>query len=98
MFDVTVLHEDDECLDYSDVDGVERHFLKNEGTIPTSMKWPITGKKSWQKLKDERLNLNNIKQPLSSRIGKRRLRNIAIAIIRSPWAAIRMDSSARSAI
>ena len=60
MFDVKVFHEDDESFDYSDVDGVERHFLKAEGTIPTSMKWPIKDRKSWEKLKDERLNLKNI--------------------------------------
>lgn len=60
MFDIQVLHEDDEAFDYIDVDGVERHFLKAEGTIPTSMKWPIKDKKSWEKLKDERLSLKNI--------------------------------------
>ena len=57
MFDIQVLHEDDDCFDYIDVDGVERHFLKAEGTIPTSMKWPIRDKKGWEKLKDERLSL-----------------------------------------
>lgn len=60
MFEVKTLHEDDEVLDYIDIDGVERRFMKEEGTIPSSMKWPIADKKSWEKLKDERLNLKNI--------------------------------------
>jgi uroporphyrinogen decarboxylase len=60
MFEVQVLHEDDEAFDYIDVDGVERRFLKAGGTIPQGMKWPITDKRSWEKLKDERLNLKNL--------------------------------------
>jgi uroporphyrinogen decarboxylase len=70
MFDVQMLHEDDEVLDYIDVDGVQRRFLKAEGTIPNSMKWPITDKKSWEKLKDERLNLKNLSSRFPSTWGK----------------------------
>ncbi len=60
MFEVQVVNEDDKVFDYIDVDGVQRRFMKEEGTIPFSMKWPITDRKSWEKLKDERLNLKNI--------------------------------------
>jgi len=60
MFKVQVLSEDDEFFDYIDVDGVQRRFLKQHGTIPTSMKWVIKDKKSWEQLKEERLNLKNI--------------------------------------
>ncbi len=60
MFDVRILDEDMERLTYIDVDGVKRVFLKDEATIPTSLEWPITDKRSWEKLKEERLNLNNI--------------------------------------
>jgi uroporphyrinogen decarboxylase len=60
MFEVQVLQEDDQVFDYIDVDGVQRRFLKTEGTIPNAMKWPITDRKSWEKVKDERLNLKNI--------------------------------------
>ncbi len=60
MFDVRILDEDKERLTYIDVDGVKRLFLKDEATIPTSLEWPITDRKSWEKLKEERLNLNNI--------------------------------------
>jgi len=60
MFEIQVLHEDDQVFDYIDVDGVQRRFLKMEATIPNAMKWPIVDRKSWEKLKDERLNLKNI--------------------------------------
>ncbi|MEI6050330.1 MAG: uroporphyrinogen decarboxylase family protein [Bacteroidota bacterium] len=62
MFDIEVLEEDEKRLTYIDVDGVKRVFLKDEATIPTSLVWPINDKVSWEKLKDERLNLKNIKE------------------------------------
>src|ERR1017187_5306496 len=62
MFDVEVLAEDDKTFEYIDVDGVRRVFLKNEATIPTSLEWPIKDRISWEKLKAERLNLNNIRE------------------------------------
>ena len=60
MFEVQVLQGDDQVFDYIDLDGVQRRFLKEEGTIPFAMKWPIVDRKSWEKLKEERLHLKNI--------------------------------------
>lgn len=60
MFEPALLKEDDDQMTYIDIDGVERMYLKGEATIPTSMKWPITDRKSWEKLKAERLNLADI--------------------------------------
>ena len=60
MFEPTVLDENEKSMTYIDVDGVERLYLKEEATIPTSMKWPIKDKKSWEKLKAERLNVKDI--------------------------------------
>ncbi len=62
MFDVQVLNEDKETFTYIDIDGVKRVFLKDEATIPTSLVWPIHDEKSWEKLKEERLNLKNLKE------------------------------------
>lgn len=59
-FEVQVLHEGEQVFEYIDVDGVQRRFLKTEGTIPNAMKWPILDKQSWEKHKDERLNLKEI--------------------------------------
>lgn len=66
MFEPVVLSEDHEQMTYIDIDGVERMYLKGEATIPTSMKWPITDKKSWEKLKAERLNIKDISRRFPS--------------------------------
>jgi uroporphyrinogen decarboxylase len=62
MFDVKVHSETAEKFTYTDVDGVKRVFLKEEATIPTSLEWPIKDRESWERLKAERFNLQNIKQ------------------------------------
>jgi uroporphyrinogen decarboxylase len=60
MFNIEVFSEDHEKFTYRDVDGVKRVFLKQEATIPTSLEWPIKDRKSWEKLKVERLRMDNI--------------------------------------
>jgi hypothetical protein len=60
MFEVKVLRETDERFVYVDIDGVERIFMKQEATIPTTVRGPIDGWDSWRKLKAERLNTKDI--------------------------------------
>ena len=62
MFDIKVIKEDEKVFEYVDIDGVRRVFLKDEATIPTSLEWPVKDRMSWEKLKEERLNLKNIKE------------------------------------
>jgi hypothetical protein len=64
MFEPTVYEEDEEVLKYLDLDGVVRIFLKKSATIPSGWEWPITDQKSWQKLKEERLNFKDIRKRL----------------------------------
>jgi uroporphyrinogen decarboxylase len=61
-FEVEVLEEDKESMVYIDLDGVKRKLLRKESTIPTAMAWPVTDEKSWKKLKEERLNIKDIKK------------------------------------
>ncbi len=61
-FEIKIIGEDDKTLTYVDLDGVERIFLKEEATIPTSMKWPITGWEDWNRIKEERLSMDGISQ------------------------------------
>ncbi len=61
-FEIKIIGEDDKTLTYVDLDGVERMFLKKEATIPTSMKWPITGREDWNRIKEERLSTDDISQ------------------------------------
>jgi len=60
-FDVQVINEDDERFEYIDIDGVRRIFLKEQATIPTAVGYPIRDRATWEKLKSERLRLDNIK-------------------------------------
>ena len=61
MFDSKVLEENAESMIYSDIDSVTRKFLKEQATIPSGMDWPIKDRASWEKVKAERLRLDNIK-------------------------------------
>jgi uroporphyrinogen decarboxylase len=63
-FEAETLEEDDNSLKYMDLDGVIRLFLKESATMASGWEWPIKDKKSWNKLKDERINLKNVKDRL----------------------------------
>ncbi|MFC1574313.1 uroporphyrinogen decarboxylase family protein [Candidatus Latescibacterota bacterium] len=60
MFETEIIKETDTHLEYVDIDGVKRLFLKETGVIPSGLEYVITDRKSWDKLKDERLNLDDI--------------------------------------
>lgn len=64
MFETKVLEEDEERLKYLDIDGVVRLYLKKSATMASGWEWPISDWKSWEKLKEERINLTNIKDRL----------------------------------
>ncbi len=70
MFELEILREDDFYLTYIDIDGVKRKFLKDTGVIPPGIEWIIKDKKGWEKLKEERLNLNDIRGRLPSNWGE----------------------------
>ncbi|MEN8247407.1 MAG: uroporphyrinogen decarboxylase family protein [Bacteroidota bacterium] len=61
MFEPEAISEDADKFYYYDIDGAKRVFLKDEATIPTTLEWPVVDEASWEKLKAERLNLNNFK-------------------------------------
>ncbi len=61
MFEVEVLEEDANYLTYIDIDGIKRKFIKKTGVIPTGVEWVISNWKSWNKLKEERLNIKDIR-------------------------------------
>ena len=62
QFEIKILEEDEESILYIDLDGVTRKYLRKEATIPTSMKWPITDWDSWNKIKEERLKIDDIEK------------------------------------
>lgn len=61
-FEIKILDEDDKFLVYIDIDGITRKYAKQESTIPTSIDWPVKDWESWLKIKEERLNFDNIGQ------------------------------------
>ncbi|MCP4397307.1 MAG: hypothetical protein GY801_08425 [bacterium] len=60
-FDVEFVDETEEIMTYIDIDGVKRAFHKGTGVIPTFVEGVIKDWNSWEKLKEERLNLNDVK-------------------------------------
>lgn len=60
MFEPYTIEEDDDKIIYGDVDGVTRMMLKNGG-YPGGEKFTLKPeRKSWEKLKEERLNLKDL--------------------------------------
>jgi len=60
MFKSRIIEEDDHYLTYIDIDGIKRKFSKSTGVIPTALENVITDRVAWEKLKAERLRLDNI--------------------------------------
>ncbi|MBM3700674.1 MAG: hypothetical protein FJW68_07190 [Actinobacteria bacterium] len=60
-FKIELIEEDDSKITYIDIDGVKRIFVKKESTIPTAVDWPIKGWDSWNNIKEEKLQIDNIK-------------------------------------
>lgn len=61
MFEVEVIEDAPAHLVYRDIDGGVRKFLKDEATIPSGLEWPIQDKASWERIKAERLNTDDIR-------------------------------------
>jgi hypothetical protein len=61
MFDIEVLHDDEKQFVYTDLDGVTRRFLKEHATMASGEVYPIRDRATWQKLKDERINMHDLK-------------------------------------
>jgi uroporphyrinogen decarboxylase len=60
MFEVEMLEDSEKYFVTRDVDGVQRRFIKATQTMPSGEKYPISDRASWEKIKEERLNLNDI--------------------------------------
>lgn len=64
MFDVKVEEDTDDRFEYWDIDGVKKLFLKEPGVMPSGHAWPVKDWDSWNKIKEERMSLNNISERL----------------------------------
>jgi len=64
MFEPKTVEEDERSLKYVDVDGITRIFLKETATLPSGWEWPMKDERSWEKIKEERVNFDNIRERL----------------------------------
>jgi uroporphyrinogen decarboxylase len=62
LFDVEVLHEDDETFRYIDIDGITRIYQKKESTLPTAIDWIVKDEKTWARVKEERLSMGSLSE------------------------------------
>lgn len=63
-FKPEIISEDKSYIDYIDLDGCTRRFSKQQQVIPSGLDWPIKDWETWNKYKEERLSLDNIKSRL----------------------------------
>lgn len=61
MFEIKIMEENDKYLTYQDIDGVKRKFLKETGVIPSGIEWVIKDDRSFEQLKEERLNVKDLR-------------------------------------
>jgi uroporphyrinogen decarboxylase len=61
-FEKRIIHEDDDNMELSDIDGIRKRILKDDSSIPFYLEWPVKTMKDWERFKEERLNINTIKQ------------------------------------
>ena len=64
MFDVHVTEETEDRLVFWDIDGVQKVFLKEQGTMPSGHVWPLPDRNSWYRLKEERLSPDRVMERL----------------------------------
>jgi len=60
IFEPRTIMETEEKLEYIDVDGARRIFLKESATIPTTMECVVKDRASWAQVKEERLSIKDI--------------------------------------
>lgn len=60
LFEKKIVFEDDKYIEFYDVDGIRKKSLKDDSSMPFFMEWPVKNENDWEKIKDERFNLDSI--------------------------------------
>ena len=55
-----VFYEDDTYIEYRGPDGIRQRTYKDNSSMPMFLEYPIKNRKDWEKLKEERLNIDSI--------------------------------------
>ncbi|MCL5070692.1 MAG: hypothetical protein M1308_07330, partial [Actinobacteria bacterium] len=87
-FDKKIIKEDERKIELIDSDGIKKLILKDGSSMPFWLEFPVKNEKDWEILKEERLNLNNIKNRYISNIDnyiiKARSRSFPLCIFGDP--------------
>ena len=59
-FEMRVIEETDEKIEYFDTLGIRRLDFKDERSMPHWLEYPVRNKRDWDRMKEERLNLNDM--------------------------------------
>jgi hypothetical protein len=60
LFEEKIFHDDDRYVELYDIHGIRKKILKDSSSMPFYLEWPVKTRKDWEKIKEERFNLNNI--------------------------------------
>ncbi|MBM3707369.1 MAG: hypothetical protein FJW69_03355 [Actinobacteria bacterium] len=59
-FEKDIINEDSKSIELYDVDGIKKRILKDNSSMPMWLEFPVKDNSSWEKIKEERFNLNDI--------------------------------------
>ena len=59
-FEKKIINEDDLYIEYFDTDGVRKKEYKDKSSMPMFLEYPVKNRKDWEKIKEERFNINDI--------------------------------------
>ena len=57
QFEVQIISEDERKKEMIDIDGIKKIVVKDNSSMPLWLEWPVKDRKSWEKFRDDRLNL-----------------------------------------
>lgn len=59
-YEKTIISEDERFIEIISTDGIRKKMFKDNSSPAMPIKWPIKNRDDWEKLKEERFNLNSI--------------------------------------
>jgi uroporphyrinogen decarboxylase len=88
-FEKKIIRETEEKIEYVDTLGIRRLDFKDERSMPHWLGYPVTNEKDWEKIKEERLNLENFKDrytvdDVDSYVSENRQRDFPLLLYGSP--------------
>jgi uroporphyrinogen decarboxylase len=88
-FEKVIINETDEKIEYIDTLGIRRLDFKDERSMPHWLEYPVKNEKDWERLKEERLNLDHFEdrytvEDVDRYIAETRERDFALLLYGSP--------------